>query len=77
MTADQSPVTRPTKSFDWERQWYPVAVVADLDRQRPHPTKLLNKDLVMWWDGSQWNAMRDRCPHRLAALSGMLVGSTP
>lgn len=27
--------------FDWRAQWYPVAVVSDLDPSRPHATKLL------------------------------------
>lgn len=57
--------------FDWSKQWYPVAVVADLDPARPHPNTLLNKKLVLWCDSKgQWQAFRDQCPHRLAALSG-------
>ena len=29
------------ESFKWTEQWYPVAVVADLDPGKPHATKLL------------------------------------
>ena len=29
------------ESFTWTEQWYPVAVVADLDPGKPHATKLL------------------------------------
>lgn len=29
------------EKFNWRAQWYPVAVVRDLDPSRPHATKLL------------------------------------
>ena len=29
------------ETFNWRAQWYPVAVVGDLDPSRPHATKLL------------------------------------
>ncbi|KAI5666434.1 hypothetical protein M9H77_16287 [Catharanthus roseus] len=34
--------------------------------------QLLNRDLVLWFDrsNSQWVAFDDKCPHRLAPLSG-------
>ncbi len=57
--------------FDWERQWYPMAFVVDLDPSRPHAIQLLGKDLVLWRDGAgEWRCFEDRCPHRLAPLSG-------
>ena len=57
--------------FDFERQWYPLAFVEDLDPGRPHAAELLGKRLVLWRDASQqWRAFEDRCPHRLAPLSG-------
>ena len=31
------------ESFNWRAQWYPVAVVDDLDPARPHATKLLGQ----------------------------------
>ncbi len=63
------PAPSTTKPFNWQQQWYPVAIIDDLDPTKPHPTTLLNKNLVLWYDGTTWNAFLDRCPHRLAALS--------
>ena len=59
-------------TFDWARQWYPLAFVEDLDPGRPHAMELLGKRLVIWYDSRQhkWTAFEDRCPHRLAPLSG-------
>ncbi|MEB3304170.1 MAG: Rieske 2Fe-2S domain-containing protein [Cyanobacteriota bacterium] len=62
----------------WRRSWYPVAYLADLDRNRPTPFTLLGDDLVLWWDGAakQWRAFADVCPHRLVPLSeGRLNGT--
>lgn len=59
------------EAFDWARQWYPLAFVEDLDPRRPHAVELLGKRLVLWRDAQkQWRAFEDRCPHRLALLSG-------
>jgi pheophorbide a oxygenase len=70
------------KAIDWFKQWYPVAIVSDLDPARPHALTLLGKSLVLWrpngnskgkakGDDAQakWLAFEDRCPHRLAPLS--------
>ena len=60
----------PTK-FDPIESWYPVFYIEDLDKLKPTPFTLLDRDLVIWWDGSaqEWRAFDDRCPHRLARLS--------
>ena len=60
----------PTK-FDPIESWYPVFYVEDLDKTRPTPFTLLDRDLVIWWDSlaQEWRAFDDRCPHRLARLS--------
>ncbi|MEM9165124.1 MAG: Rieske 2Fe-2S domain-containing protein [Cyanobacteria bacterium P01_F01_bin.4] len=59
-----------SSSFQWAKQWYPVAVIEFLDSSRPHAIQLLGKDLVLWRDGSQtWRCFEDACPHRLAPLS--------
>eukprot|EP00775_Hariotina_reticulata_P012888 gene12888-13014_t len=57
--------------FDWYKQWYPVAVLDDLNPAMPCAARLLGIDLVVWWDcaGATWRAFQDRCPHRLAPLS--------
>ena len=57
-------------TFNWTKQWYPVAVIDLLDTSKPHPTQLLGKDIVVWKDGAgKWNVFEDKCPHRLAPLS--------
>jgi phenylpropionate dioxygenase-like ring-hydroxylating dioxygenase large terminal subunit len=60
----------PTK-FKPIESWYPVFYLEDLDKSKPTPFTLLDRDLVIWWDnlGSEWRAFDDRCPHRLARLS--------
>jgi phenylpropionate dioxygenase-like ring-hydroxylating dioxygenase large terminal subunit len=57
--------------FDPAEAWYPVYYIADLDKSKPTPFTLLDRDLVLWWDlvGGEWRALLDRCPHRLARLS--------
>ncbi|MCO5606334.1 hypothetical protein L7F22_060522 [Adiantum nelumboides] len=59
------------RKFDWNVHWYPVAVVADLDKRVPTAVTILARDLVVWWDrnGKTWQVWDDRCPHRLAPLS--------
>ena len=55
----------------WLNRWYPVAILRDLDPQRPWRFTLLDQDLVLWWDraSDQWRAFADVCPHRLVPLS--------
>jgi hypothetical protein len=38
------------------KQWYPVAVLSDLDQRLPMHAQLLGMDLAIWWDSSssQW-----------------------
>ncbi|CAM9927265.1 unnamed protein product [Scytosiphon promiscuus] len=60
--------------FQWARQWYPVAVIRDLearDPRQPYPVQLLGEALVVWKDPGDggWKAFADRCPHRWAPLS--------
>lgn len=57
-------------TFQWTKQWYPVAVVEFLDPTRPHAMQLLGKDVVLWRDAAgKWRCFADACPHRLAPLS--------
>ena len=68
MSASQT--MREPETFEWTRQWYPVAVIDDLDPKRPHPIQLLGKSLVIWRDANHhWQCFADACPHRLAPLS--------
>eukprot|EP00878_Enallax_costatus_P015898 GHUV01016666.1.p1 GENE.GHUV01016666.1~~GHUV01016666.1.p1 ORF type:complete len:203 (+),score=34.80 GHUV01016666.1:201-809(+) len=56
--------------INWYQQWYPLAIIKDLDARKPTPAKILGIPVVIWRDGSgEWRAMEDRCPHRLAPLS--------
>jgi hypothetical protein len=56
--------------LNWYKQWYPLAIIEDLDPRKPHPIKLLDMPIVMWQGpNGKWNAFEDRCPHRSAALS--------
>ena len=75
MVTDRKPqaIDRPEiddSSFQWTKQWYPVAVIDSLDATRPHSIQLLGKNLVLWRDDSEtWRCFEDACPHRLAPLS--------
>jgi phenylpropionate dioxygenase-like ring-hydroxylating dioxygenase large terminal subunit len=73
---DRLPEDLPTggvdpKRFDWKEVWYPVYYIEDLDRSKPTPFTLLDRNLVIWWDttGVTWRVFEDKCPHRLAPLS--------
>ncbi|EIE25056.1 hypothetical protein COCSUDRAFT_46572 [Coccomyxa subellipsoidea C-169] len=58
------------ETYDWAKQWYPLAFVEDLDPKVPHPVELLGERLVLWRDADkQWRCFQDKCPHRLAPLS--------
>lgn len=68
--ADDPSSTSAADTFEWTKQWYPIAVVEFLDPSRPHAVQLLGHDLVLWRDGTgQWRCFADACPHRLAPLS--------
>jgi phenylpropionate dioxygenase-like ring-hydroxylating dioxygenase large terminal subunit len=58
------------ETFQWTKQWYPVAVTEFLDPSQPHGMQLLGKEIVLWRDGTgKWQCFEDACPHRLAPLS--------
>lgn len=58
------------ESFNWKKAWYPLAVVVDLEPDRPHKLELLGEGLVAWRDkDGQWHVWEDRCPHRNVPLS--------
>ena len=59
--------------FFWTKQWYAVALLESLDPRKPHPLKLLGRELVLWQNTSgKWQCFEDRCSHRNAPLSGLL-----
>lgn len=64
------------ETLDWHMQWYPVAFLDYLDPKVPYPVELLGERLVLWRDAKQhWRCFEDKCPHRLAPLSGMTPSS--
>ena len=63
-------VKQTEETFQWTKQWYPVAVVKFLDPSIPHSMQLLGKDIVLWQDNQgKWSCFGDFCPHRLVPLS--------
>ena len=52
-------------AFDWARNWYPVALVGDLETERPNSLQLLGRHIAVWREPSgAWRAVEDKCPHR-------------
>lgn len=74
---EQATLTTPPETMpkvtpevlDWNKQWYPVHAVRDLDPTKPHPVTLLGKDIVLWSSNGEWKAFVDLCPHRKVPLS--------
>lgn len=52
-TSATSSASKEQKPFSWTSQWYPIAVEADLPKDRPVPIKLLGRRLVLWWAGEE------------------------
>jgi phenylpropionate dioxygenase-like ring-hydroxylating dioxygenase large terminal subunit len=68
----QSTATAQQEGFDWDNQWYPVALEVDLDPLVPTPFVINGRRLVVWrarQPSAKWVVFRDSCPHRFAALS--------
>lgn len=69
---DQTSERLGHRDFAWERNWYPVAILADVDGSKPIPVTLLGKKLVLWEvSEGEWSCVSDRCAHRYAPLSGV------
>eukprot|EP00873_Tetraselmis_striata_P016586 jgi/Tetstr1/436850/TSEL_025627.t1 len=57
-------------TFEWTRNWYPLARASDLEDGRPSELEVLGKPLACWKDGAgEWRVVDDACPHKLAPLS--------
>ena len=74
--AHGAPAQEPAEelpAFQFAKQWYPLAFLSDLYPKQPHPVELLGQRLVLWRDGrGEWRCFEDKCPHRLAPLSGVV-----
>ncbi|KAL7529937.1 hypothetical protein ACHAWF_003165 [Thalassiosira exigua] len=57
------------KGRPFHEQWWPVAAVSSLRKDRPNELRVLGRSLVAFWDGGGWRAFDDRCSHRFAPLS--------
>lgn len=64
-----APVKSSSNVLPLHQNWWPVALVNTLDEHAPNAERLLNKDLVLWFDGEDWTCMDDMCAHRFAPLS--------
>ena len=74
-TADTKPAEQQlnigSNAFDWRNQWYPVHFARDLPEGQPQRVYIFDEPIVLLKrPGDQGVvALRDRCPHRAAALS--------
>ncbi len=65
---------KQTKSYSWQKQWYPVLPTSFLDEQNlenePYQMKICGEDLVIWKSSDgEYSVLQDTCPHRRALLS--------
>ncbi|KAL7454274.1 hypothetical protein ACHAWC_008798 [Mediolabrus comicus] len=65
---------KQTKSYSWQKQWYPVLPTSFLDEQNlenePYQMKICGEDLVIWKSSDgEYSILQDTCPHRRALLS--------
>jgi len=57
--------------------WHPIARVADLDGDGPHPARILGEDYILARLKNSWAVLPGACPHRLAPLAaGTIVGGS-
>mmetsp|Transcript_23667 Transcript_23667/g.28898 ORF Transcript_23667/g.28898 Transcript_23667/m.28898 type:complete len:596 (+) Transcript_23667:190-1977(+) len=68
-TSKTAPAKSSSNVLPLQRNWWPVALVNTLDEHSPNAERVLNKDLVLWFDGEDWRCMDDMCAHRFAPLS--------
>lgn len=58
-------------AFDWRKQWYPVHFACDLPEGKPQRVYIFDEPIVLLKRPGEQGvvALKDRCPHRAAALS--------
>ena len=57
------------KQFDWEKQWYPLAVEEFTDKKKSHAMMFLGNNVILWHNGEKWSVFEDACPHRGVPLT--------
>ena len=57
--------------YCWDRYWYAVHIVKDIEVDKPTKVTLLERDYVLWKQSgsNEITAFLDQCPHRLVPLS--------
>jgi phenylpropionate dioxygenase-like ring-hydroxylating dioxygenase large terminal subunit len=53
--------------------WHPVAMLRNVTAHKPHPARLLGRNLVLFRSGERVAVFKDRCPHRGVPLSRGVV----
>ena len=63
--------TSQLPAFDWRNQWYPVHFAQDLPEGKPQRVYIFDEPIVILKRPGEQGvvALKDRCPHRAAALS--------
>ena len=63
--------TNQLPAFDWRNQWYPVHFARDLPEGKPQRVYIFDEPIVLLKRPGEQGvvALKDRCPHRAAALS--------
>ena len=58
-------------TFNWKKNWYPIALEDRTDKTKPFEFTLLGNSLVIWWDklNNEWCSTDNQCSHRLTPLS--------
>lgn len=55
----------PVVEYDWEKEWYPMYLEAEMPKSAPLGLTVFDRSLVLFYDGDgQLNCFEDRCPHR-------------
>ena len=57
--------------YCWDRHWYAIHIVKDIEVDKPTKVTLLERDYVLWKQSgsNEITAFLDQCPHRLVPLS--------
>ena len=67
-TDEPGPPSTP-RQFNWEKQWYPLALERLTDKGKAQHLMFLGNDIVLWHDKENWRVFEDSCPHRGVPLS--------
>ncbi|CAK9202754.1 unnamed protein product [Sphagnum troendelagicum] len=61
---------RDRVEYNWEEEWYPMYLTAEMPSDSPLGLTVFDRSLVLFYDGDgKVHCFEDRCPHRSAKLS--------